>query len=167
MIFIDESGDDGDTEKSSQRFFIVTAFFSSLEKSKEENNEVRKFLNFEKTEMKWNKLTKIQKELFNKYSKKISYKIDYIYLDKNSNGEIVKYYNLVQKLLDRNRMFLNNELILYKGEHLKKMFEKIRREFLTYGTKLKHREIKIDESCGIEIADLWAGYLHSKLKLDN
>ena len=164
MVFIDESGDDGNTEKSSGQFFVVSILFGGLTHAKTENLNLRKILNYKKSELKWNKLNKEQKNVFRSYSKKVIYKWDYIYLDKNKDKKVQKYYDLILELFLRHKIVIQKKTVLYKGEHLIKMFSKVARELSKRGVKISHREIRSEEAAGIEIADLWAGFIHSELR---
>ena len=121
MIFIDESGDDGSTYKSSQKFFVVSAYFDDVNLYIKENIKLRRLLNYKKTELKWNKLDGKQKELFAKYTKNINYKVDYFILDKRVID--FKYKDILIELLGRNN--INKDLILYKGEHMTKMMAEV------------------------------------------
>ena len=160
MIFIDESGDDGDLEKSAQDFFVVSAVFTSLELAKKENVKIRKILQYKNLDMKWRKLTRKQKIIFETYSKNISYKIDFVYTNKKENGD--KYQDLLPTLLERNK--LEGETVLYKGSHMVKMVSRIVQKIRRRKIKLIHREVNTEEMVGIEIADLWAGYEHYNLR---
>lgn len=164
MVFIDESGDDGNTEKSSGQFFVVSILFGSLTHAKMENINLRKILNYKKSELKWNKLSKEQKSVFRSYSKKVIYKWDYIYVDKNRDKKVQKYYDLILELFLRHKISIQKKTVLYKGEHLIKMFSKVAKELSKRGVKISHREIRSEEVVGIEIADLWAGFIHSELR---
>ncbi len=162
MIFIDESGDDGNTNKSSQKFFVVSAYFDDVKLYTEENQKLRRLLNYKKIEMKWNKLDHKQKEFFDKYTKSVNYKIDYFVLDKQKSN--FKYKDILMELLGRNN--INKNLILYKGEHMTRMMAEVLHKLKKYKVRASHREI-IDQEClGIEIADLWAGYIRQKNESD-
>ena len=90
--------------------------------------------------------------------------VDYVYSDKRVENK--KYENLLNELLENNK--LDKEVLVYKGEHMVKMVSKIVRSFKKKKIKLSHKEVSnIDcEYVGIEIADMWAGYINHKLKID-
>ena len=48
-----------------------------------------------------------------------------------------------------------------------KMVSKIVQKLKRAKTKVSHREIFEEESVGVEIADVWAGYINSRLNDDD
>ena len=158
MIFLDESGVDKGNDINSPFFVISIVNFLDYVA---ENKKIRNVLKHKQERLKWQKLTKEEKLRFCDYAKNIDYRIDCIYNSK----EIKKatYFNVLYSLL--NKSIYNKNYIVYEGLHLNAIFEKVRKLlknknniFISFG------ESKNDETLGIQIADLWAGFINHSLK---
>lgn len=158
MIFLDESGVDKGNNKSNP-FFIICLV--GVEDYRKENDKLRKFLLHKKDIFKWQKLSKTQKQKFDEYAIRMSYKIDSIYNIKNISN--AKYFDLLTSLL--NNKAYHKELIIYTGLHLNSIFEKVRKTIKNKSKiNIRFRESVNDEEKGIQIADLWAGYINHSIK---
>ncbi len=158
MIFLDESGVDKGNSKNSP-FFIVSIV--NLFNYKEENKKIREFLKHKQERLKWQKLTKSEKDLFLSYSENINYKVYAIYNNKNLKS--ITYFDILYHIMN-NRIF-NKQKIIYSGLHLNSIFEKVRRALKKENKILiSFKESENDEEFGIQIADLWAGFINNSLK---
>lgn len=158
MIFLDESGVDKGNNTNSP-FFVVSVV--NLLDHESENNKIRDILKHKQERLKWQKLTKEEKSKFFEYAKGIKYKIDCVY-NKKENIE-ASYLNLLYLILSKNSY--NKEKIIYEGLHLNSIFEKVRKLLkIKNRILISFRESEDNEKLGIQIADLWAGFINHSLK---
>ena len=158
MIFLDECGvDKGSVENNN--FFVVAV--SELEDYRKENLLIRKIIEHKTERLKWQKLTKIEKLLFSNYAINTSYNIKAIYKDKRI-AESGDYLDIMKSFCqDR---FFNKKVIKYHGIHLNSTFQKVKIFLKSKNIILNFEQAKNDEDYGIQIADLWAGYINHSIK---
>ena len=161
MIFLDESGDDGDAKVSAQKFFVVSLILSDVEKAKQECLKLEKI--FKTKKFKWNTLYRAQKLNFKKYADSSDYKVICRYIQKENFLNLDKtYYNISVEIFSN--LNFKKEEILYTGTHLRKMFDKVRRKIKSKNKKFIFREATEEELFGVLLADLWAGYINYSIK---
>ncbi len=162
MIFLDESGDEGTMENSSTEFFVVSIVGADAISLKNDYFLIKEKLGITKKDYKWNSLKKSQKEIFYKIAGDVSYRVNVGYVDKS------KYINDKKMYFDLSIFVFgevqNGDTVVYTGDHLGKMFDKVRRLYKKKNIKISFREARTDEVYGVSIADLWAGYIHYLLK---
>jgi hypothetical protein len=158
MIFLDESGVDSGRVTSSA-FFVVSIV--NLEDYQKENFKIRESFNYKQKTLKWQKFTRIQKDMFFNYAENCDYKI---YAIQNNKLKKEATYPDIAYSLFKNLMN-KKEVIIYTGSHLNSIFEKIRRKLKKEdGIIIRFRESKLDEELGVEIADLWAGFVNDSFR---
>ncbi len=161
MIFLDESGDDGDFSLSSQKFFVISLFFADLKKAKEEYFKLSKRWSLK--HFKWNSLKKKQKLDFIKYVKNIDYKVNCEYIKKDNFNNLDKVY--FKMCLDMfSHINIRKDKVVYTGDHLGVMFNKVKNKVLKNNKRFYFNQAKGDELYGVSIADLWAGYINYAMK---
>lgn len=158
MIFLDECGvDKGSVENSN--FFVIA--ISDIEDHKKENLLIRKIIEHKTERLKWQKLNKKEKLLFSSYVISTKYQVRAIYKDKRFNRE--GDYLEIMKHFCEDRFF-NKKVIKYQGTHLNRTFQKVKIFLKSKNIILNFEQAKNDENYGIQIADLWAGYINHAIK---
>ena len=161
MIFLDESGDDGDIRVSTQKFFVVSLILSDMDQVKEEYKKLEKL--FKSKKFKWNTLYKNQKLRFKEYADSAEYKVICKYIEKENFLNLDKtYYSMTVDIFEN--IEFKKEEIIYTGIHLRKMFDKVRRKIKSKNKRFVFREAVSNELFGVLLADLWAGYINYSLK---
>ena len=157
MLYLDESGDDGQISETGSDFFIVCVYFDEISTYKKVNKSIRDFLDYKNIDLKWNKLTKNQKSLFLEYVKGVDYKVFSIGVDKAKIKDF-SYGNMLYNLLIKTQ--IKKGKVVYKGLHLKNTFAKVSFRLKSFDKRITFVEQKNTEYLGVEIADIFAGYVH-------
>ena len=163
MIFLDESGDDGMSSVSSQKFFVVSLIFTDSNKAKIEYFKLSKI--FKSNSFKWNSLRKASKVKFKNYAKDIDYKVICEFITKNKFTNLEgTYLDLCKDIFGNLNIENKKEKVAYTGDHLGKMFAKLKKHLKNKNKKLTFSQAIGDELYGVTMADLWAGYINYSLK---
>lgn len=160
-MYLDESGDDGDISVSSSHFFVVAVVLSGDDEIGPEILKLKQI--FKSDKFKWNTLFKKQKNDFLLYVDESKYKVYGIYINKNNFKNIDKVYlKMVIKIFTD--IGIDKAKVFYTGDHLAKMFDKVRRSFKSKRKRIVFIKAENSNLKGVDLADLWAGYFNYGLK---
>lgn len=157
MMYLDESGDDGKRVKSNSELFAVAVYDDISDEFRKINNEIRLCLKYKNRNLKWNKLNREQKVLFSNFVHTNFIDTVYVAINVKKYNNNLTYLEICKYLFFRLGQSKNK--VVYKGVHLKSMFHKIHLVLKDYNKSFSFYESKGDQYLGIEISDLYAGYV--------
>lgn len=164
--YFDESGDVGNLEDGSNTEHFTIAVYEEI--SKNQTTELRERLKKlfkvrSNSTLKWQKLSIKDKLKFERFYEQ--YLVDCVYIiywDKS--GLSIKgrdtYSDILTELIKRFGLSGNFK---FEGEHLYKSLDKIRRKLRVNGKKMYFKNVRTEDNFGIQICDLVAGLIRSKL----
>ncbi len=164
--YFDESGDVGNLEDGSNTEHFTIAVYDEISKNQtlELREKLKKLFNVKSDSiLKWQKLSLKDKFRFEKfYEQYLGDCVYVVYWDKDSFPVKGKdtYSDILTALVKRFELSGNFK---FEGEHLYKSLDRIRRKLRINGKKIYFKNVRTEDNFGIQICDLVAGLIRSKL----
>ncbi len=158
--YFDESGDAGSLNKNSNTTNFSMCIYKETdpEITKDFINKLRNKFKIDRKELKWYRFSKNMRTEFKRFKHILDdniYTLNIIKKNINAFGEYL-FIDTIQSLIINNN--INGE-IFYDGDHLTRTLHKVKLLLKVKNIKVKFVNKSSSDMLGIQIADIYAGYI--------